>query len=82
MLEAAQALDTCDLFITIGTSSVVYPAAGFAAQVLLTWLCLLSVWCLLSTQAIQCRVCGCCSLAGLPTTPAAVLHICLHTCLM
>jgi NAD-dependent SIR2 family protein deacetylase len=31
--EAAEALQTCDLFMTIGTSSVVYPAAGFAAQV-------------------------------------------------
>lgn len=28
-----EALETCDLFMTIGTSSVVYPAAGFAAQV-------------------------------------------------
>lgn len=35
--EAAQALQTCDLFMTIGTSSVVYPAAGFAAQVGLLW---------------------------------------------
>ncbi len=31
--KAAEALQTCDLFMTIGTSSVVYPAAGFAAQV-------------------------------------------------
>ncbi len=39
--EAAKALQTCDLFMTIGTSSVVYPAAGFAAQVspLLTFEC-------------------------------------------
>ena len=27
------ALDDCDLFITVGTSSAVYPAAGFASQV-------------------------------------------------
>ena len=33
LAEAAEALQTCDLFMTIGTSSVVYPAAGFAAQV-------------------------------------------------
>ena len=31
--SAEEALETCDLFMTIGTSSVVYPAAGFAAQV-------------------------------------------------
>ena len=31
--RAADALETCDLFMTIGTSSIVYPAAGFAAQV-------------------------------------------------
>ena len=34
MAQAAMALDSCDLFVTVGTSSVVYPAAGFAAQVL------------------------------------------------
>ena len=34
MAQAAMALDSCDLFITVGTSSVVYPAAGFAAQVM------------------------------------------------
>ncbi|DBA84941.1 TPA: NAD-dependent protein deacylase sirtuin-5, mitochondrial [Trebouxia sp. C0005] len=33
LAEAAEALQTCDLFMTIGTSSVVYPAAGFAAQI-------------------------------------------------
>lgn len=27
---AAEALETCDVFISVGTSSVVYPAAGFA----------------------------------------------------
>ena len=31
--KAVEALQTCHLFMTIGTSSVVYPAAGFAAQV-------------------------------------------------
>lgn len=31
--DAHSALNTCDLFMTIGTSSVVYPAAGFAATV-------------------------------------------------
>ena len=34
VLEAAHdAVESCDLFITAGTSSVVYPAAGFASQV-------------------------------------------------
>jgi NAD-dependent SIR2 family protein deacetylase len=34
VLSAAQAaLDSCDLFMSVGTSSVVYPAAGFIAQV-------------------------------------------------
>ena len=34
VLSCAQAaLDSCDLFMSIGTSSVVYPAAGFVAQV-------------------------------------------------
>jgi NAD-dependent deacetylase len=28
----AQALARCDLFVSIGTSGQVYPAAGFAAQ--------------------------------------------------
>lgn len=32
--SAYSALKSCDLFMTIGTSSVVHPAAGFAAQVL------------------------------------------------
>lgn len=32
--SAYSALQSCDLFMTIGTSSVVHPAAGFAAQVL------------------------------------------------
>lgn len=31
--KAFSALESCDLFVTIGTSSVVYPAAGFAAKV-------------------------------------------------
>ena len=31
--KAYSALESCDLFVTIGTSSVVYPAAGFAAKV-------------------------------------------------
>lgn len=31
--SAYSALQSCDLFMTIGTSSVVHPAAGFAAQV-------------------------------------------------
>lgn len=34
MSSAYEALESCDLFMTIGTSSVVYPAAGFAQQVL------------------------------------------------
>jgi NAD-dependent deacetylase len=33
MTESLAALRTCDLFISIGTSSVVYPAAGMAQQV-------------------------------------------------
>ncbi|KAL3161090.1 NAD-dependent protein deacylase sirtuin-5, mitochondrial [Trebouxia sp. C0009 RCD-2024] len=33
LASAHSALVSCDLFITIGTSSVVYPAAGFAAKV-------------------------------------------------
>ena len=37
MAQAAAALDSCDLFLTVGTSSVVYPAAGFAGQVSLMW---------------------------------------------
>lgn len=41
--EAAEALQTCDLFMTIGTSSVVYPAAGFAAQVHLLLDCCLGL---------------------------------------
>lgn len=32
--SAYSALKSCDLFMTIGTSSVVHPAAGFAARVL------------------------------------------------
>ncbi|MBZ0171628.1 MAG: NAD-dependent protein deacylase, partial [Phycisphaerales bacterium] len=28
IIAAAEALDACDLFLSIGTSSVVYPAAG------------------------------------------------------
>ena len=31
MNEIYQALDSCDIFISIGTSGNVYPAAGFAA---------------------------------------------------
>ena len=31
-LRAADAATACDLFLSIGTSSVVYPAAGLAAQ--------------------------------------------------
>ena len=31
--RAQQAVDDADLFITVGTSSVVYPAAGFVSQV-------------------------------------------------
>ena len=31
--SAHSALESCDLFVTVGTSSVVYPAAGFAARV-------------------------------------------------
>jgi NAD-dependent deacetylase len=30
MLAAAQAAETCDLFMSIGTSALVYPAAGLA----------------------------------------------------
>jgi NAD-dependent deacetylase len=33
MDEIAQALDGCDLFVSIGTSGQVYPAAGFVAEV-------------------------------------------------
>lgn len=33
LTKAQAALNSCDLFVTIGTSSVVYPAAGFAAKV-------------------------------------------------
>ena len=33
--HAEEAVGSCDLFMSIGTSSVVYPAAGFAAQVTL-----------------------------------------------
>jgi NAD-dependent deacetylase len=32
MLRAARATDACDLFLSIGTSSVVYPAAGLIEQ--------------------------------------------------
>lgn len=32
MDEIAQALSRCDLFVAIGTSGTVYPAAGFAAE--------------------------------------------------
>jgi len=32
MLAASEAVASCDLFISIGTSAVVYPAAGMAAQ--------------------------------------------------
>jgi NAD-dependent deacetylase len=31
--EIADALDACDVFVTIGSSGVVYPAAGFVRQV-------------------------------------------------
>ena len=31
-LQAAQAASSCDVFLTIGTSSVVYPAAGFVLE--------------------------------------------------
>ncbi|MBL8745175.1 MAG: NAD-dependent deacylase [Phycisphaerae bacterium] len=31
---AAEAMESCDVFFSIGTSSVVYPAAGFAEQVI------------------------------------------------
>jgi NAD-dependent deacetylase len=31
--EIARALDRCDVFVTIGSSGVVYPAAGFVRQV-------------------------------------------------
>jgi NAD-dependent deacetylase len=34
MLAAAQAAETCDLFMSIGTSSLVYPAAGLAEAAL------------------------------------------------
>lgn len=30
--RAQQAVDDADLFITVGTSSIVYPAAGFVSQ--------------------------------------------------
>lgn len=33
MDDIAAALDTCDLFVSIGTSGQVYPAAGFVAEV-------------------------------------------------
>ncbi|MGE0754270.1 MAG: Sir2 family NAD+-dependent deacetylase [Alphaproteobacteria bacterium] len=33
MDEIYQALDTCDLFLSIGTSGTVYPAAGFVQEV-------------------------------------------------
>ena len=36
--KAQQAVEDADLFITVGTSSCVYPAAGFVAQVLARWL--------------------------------------------
>ena len=36
--RAQQAVNDADLFITVGTSSCVYPAAGFAAQVPACWL--------------------------------------------
>ena len=36
--KAQQAVEDADLFITVGTSSCVYPAAGFVAQVLACWL--------------------------------------------
>ncbi len=34
MLAAAQAAETCDVFLSIGTSSLVYPAAGLAESAL------------------------------------------------
>jgi NAD-dependent deacetylase len=34
MLEAAIAADTCDVFVSVGTSSLVYPAAGLAETAL------------------------------------------------
>jgi NAD-dependent deacetylase len=34
MLEAAVAADTCDVFLSVGTSSLVYPAAGLAEAAL------------------------------------------------
>jgi NAD-dependent deacetylase len=34
MLEAAIAADTCDVFLSVGTSSLVYPAAGLAEAAL------------------------------------------------
>jgi NAD-dependent deacetylase len=34
MLEAAIAADTCDVFLSVGTSSLVYPAAGLAETAL------------------------------------------------
>lgn len=33
MARIAEALDACDLFVAIGTSAQVYPAAGFVAEV-------------------------------------------------
>ena len=36
---ADKAVATCDLFMSIGTSSVVYPAAGFVKKVVSTWSC-------------------------------------------
>jgi NAD-dependent deacetylase len=31
MARCAEAVESCELFLVIGTSGVVYPAAGFAA---------------------------------------------------
>ena len=37
--RAFSALESCDLFVTIGTSSIVWPAAGFAAKVRFIGIC-------------------------------------------
>jgi NAD-dependent deacetylase len=34
MIEAAEAAEACDVFLSIGTSSLVYPAAGLAESAL------------------------------------------------
>jgi NAD-dependent deacetylase len=43
MQQSLKALQTCDLFIAIGTSAVVYPAAGMAQQVAYQGACVVEI---------------------------------------